>query len=118
MKSLLLSGAALLSLLAAGAAYAVGLVDGHLLDQRAERTFCGAKPLSHLNPYGGSDMFPLSQKCRWSDGTTTELVPSYVNPLVLVLLALTVLFVVLTIRAAWRPPRALTGLETGEPRES
>jgi hypothetical protein len=97
VKSLPHLGAAVVTLVAAGVTYVVGLVDGHLLDLRPEQSFCTAKPLSQANPFGGAGMFPISQKCRWNDGTTTELVPSYVNPLLFTLLALAVLFLVLAV---------------------
>jgi hypothetical protein len=119
VKRLLLLNAALLSLLAAGVTYVVGLWNGHLLDLRAESTYCTAKALNQVNPDGGSSYFPPSLKCRWSDGTTTELVPSYVNPLMFTLFAfgtallllVTVLFVrrMLTARSPDTAPPASSG---------
>jgi hypothetical protein len=102
VKFLLLINAALLALLAAMGTYVVGLAEGHFFDLRSEGDFCTAKPLSRTDPFGGATVFPLSQKCRWRDGTTSDLVPSYVNPLIVVLVALGVLLLVLAAFAAVR----------------
>jgi hypothetical protein len=99
VKPLLLFAGSILSLLAGLVTYVIGAWDGHLFDLRAENTFCTAKPFA--GDAGGS-FFPPGQKCRWSDGTTTELVPSFVNPLMFTLLAIGIVLLVLTLVTVFR----------------
>lgn len=51
---------------------------GHFFDLRATSEFCSEKPLAF--PATSWTWVPLRYLCRWSDGTTTDLVPSHVNP--------------------------------------
>jgi TRAP-type mannitol/chloroaromatic compound transport system permease large subunit len=99
MKSCLLLLGSALSLLGGVVTCLVGAWDGHVFDLRAESTFCTAKPLAGD---GGGSFFPPSEKCRWKDGTTTELVPSFVNPLMLTLLVLGVVLLGIALVAVFR----------------
>ncbi|WP_103890930.1 hypothetical protein [Actinacidiphila yanglinensis] len=100
MKSWLLLTSSIASLLAGIATYVIGAWDGHLFDLRAQRTFCTAKPFAGD---GGGSFFPPSEKCRWTDGTTTQLVPSFVDPLMAILLVLGVVLLALALVSIFRP---------------
>jgi hypothetical protein len=90
----------LLALLAAAAFYVHGVWVGHFLDLTPTSDYCAAKPLAF--PATSWTWFPLTHRCRWNDGTTTDLVPWYVNVLVFACLGAAVTFVVLAIRGARR----------------
>lgn len=104
VKSWGLLAGSVVSLLAGLVVYVVGAWEGHLFDLRAESTFCTSKTFAGS---GGGSFFPPSQKCRWVDGTTTELVPSFVGPVVvgLVVLGVGLLAVALSVifRSEKRP---------------
>ncbi|MCU7724320.1 hypothetical protein ODJ79_11390 [Actinoplanes sp. KI2] len=96
VRTLLLG--ALGSFLLAVITWVVGLERGKLMSFRPADEYCGGqvKALSwHL--------IPLTHQCQLTDGTSRELVPVWVNPLVFVSLAATLVLVVLAMRAANRP---------------
>ncbi|MEZ0096053.1 hypothetical protein [Streptacidiphilus sp. EB129] len=102
MKTILTWAAAtVLALVAAAVSYVCGLWAGHTLDLRPWSEICAGKPLDDVHPFSAS-WIPLSNMCRWSDGTTKELVPWYVNPLTLALLVTAAVCLVLAVRAAYR----------------
>ncbi|MET7750811.1 hypothetical protein [Micromonospora sp. NPDC005367] len=84
----------------AGAVYLHGLWAGHFLDLRATSVYCPAKPLDSTAT--SADWMPLRHQCRYADGTTTDLVPAYVNPLLFLCLAVTVSCTALALRSARR----------------
>ena len=61
------------------ATYLHGVWVGHLLDLRSVDEFCVGKP--RAIPSTSETAFPLRHLCNWADGTTTNLVPVYVNVL-------------------------------------
>ncbi|KAB1927525.1 hypothetical protein F8280_06955 [Micromonospora noduli] len=95
---------------AAVGVYLHGLWAGHFLDLRATSVYCPAKPLASTST--SADWLPLRHLCRYADGTTTELVPPYVNPIVFLCLAIAVACTALALRSARRPANAdLTAFE-------
>ncbi|WP_433295605.1 hypothetical protein ACQP2F_36240 [Actinoplanes sp. CA-030573] len=94
---------AFLSLIGALAAYVYAILAGHFYDLRPADEFCTGKTLAS-RPLEWS-LFPPSQRCRWSDGTTSNLVPWYLNVLLFGLLGLAAVLTVLAIRARLRPLR-------------
>ena len=81
-------------------AYVSGIWGGHFLDLRATSDYCSAKPLAF--PATAWSWFPLGHQCRWSDGTSSDLVGSYVNPIVFGCLIAAVVSAVLAARIARR----------------
>jgi hypothetical protein len=90
----------LLALLAAAACYGHGVWVGHFLELAPTSDYCAAKPLAF--PATNWTWLPLTHRCRWNDGTTADLVPSYVNVLVFACLGAAVTFAVLAIRGVRR----------------
>ena len=88
----------LLAMIVAAITYFHGFWTGHFLDLRATDEYCFDKPLA--SPPTSSTWLPLRHLCNWDDGTSTDLVPVYVNPILFVCLAATVICMVLAIRAA------------------
>jgi hypothetical protein len=86
-------------LLSAGLTYAHGFWVGRFLEQRPTDEYCTEKPLSSYQSITW-DLFPLKNLCQWSDGTSTELVPWYVNPIMFAFLAAATAFFALAIEAA------------------
>ncbi|MGI5522744.1 hypothetical protein ACQEUX_17700 [Micromonospora sp. CA-259024] len=83
--------------------YLHGVWAGHFLDLRATSEYCSAKPLGSTPT--STDWVPLRHLCRYADGTTSNLVPAYVNPIVFLCLAAGVACTALAVRAARRPGR-------------
>ncbi|WP_326825847.1 hypothetical protein [Streptosporangium sp. NBC_01756] len=92
--------AAILSFLIAPIIYAHGIWSGHFLDLRAREEYCG-EGLPDEPPTSWS-WIPLRHLCKWRDGSSTELVPPYVNPILAACLILTITFIVL----AWKAKRS------------
>jgi hypothetical protein len=90
-----------LALAAAGVTYIYGFWTGQFLSLAPTSEMCTA-PRPRGTPPMSWTLFPLSNQCRWADGTSTDLVPWYVNPILFVCLATAVVCVVLAIRAARR----------------
>lgn len=83
---------AVLAPLAAVTTYLHGLWSGHVLDLRGRTSYCGSGEPASRPEFQG--WVPLSHQCRWRDGSATELVPGYVNPVVVgCLVAMVVLLV-------------------------
>lgn len=97
MKVLRLLYRPYLALFVAPTVYLLGIWDGHFLDLRANSEYCTAKPLG--SPATSWSWLPLTHKCHWSDGTTTDLVPGYVNPTVIASLVFAAICGVLAIWA-------------------
>jgi hypothetical protein len=95
--------AALLALLAAVLTYAYGFWVGRFLELRPINEYCTRKPLG--TPPISWTWMPLSNRCRWNDGTTTDLVPWYVNVLLFVCLGVAVTLIGLAVRDALRRRR-------------
>lgn len=91
---------ALLALLVGAIAYGYGFWSGRFLDLGPTSGYCPAKPLAF--PATTWTWFPLTDRCHYTDGSTTELVPVYVNPILFTSLAAAVVCVVLAVRAARR----------------
>jgi hypothetical protein len=79
-------------------AWVAGLVSGKLLSFRPADEYCG----EHVKALSWH-FIPLTHQCSFTDGTSRELVPSWVNPLFFVSLAATLVLIVLAMRAANRP---------------
>ncbi|MFF3671925.1 hypothetical protein [Microtetraspora malaysiensis] len=91
------------ALLVAGVFYVHGIWEGRFLELRPTSEYCADKPLAF--PATSWTWLPLTHQCRWSDGTTTDLVPAYVNPVVYACLALVLACIVMAVRAARRNRR-------------
>ncbi|MEV6690771.1 hypothetical protein AB0M35_04765 [Micromonospora sp. NPDC051196] len=85
---------------AAVVTYLHGLWVSHLLDLRATSEYCAAKPLASTAT--SADWLPLRHLCHYADGTTTDLVPAYVNPTVFLCLGITVMSTALALRSRSR----------------
>ncbi|MFI6233051.1 hypothetical protein ACIBD9_05785 [Micromonospora sp. NPDC050784] len=88
---------------AAVVVYLHGVWVGHFLDLRATSEFCPAKPLASTPT--STDLLPLRYSCHYADGTTSDLVPAYVNPVVILCLAAGVACMALAVRSARRAGR-------------
>lgn len=88
----------LMAPLAAALVYLHGLWVGHFLDLRGVSEYCSAKPLAY--PATSWGYLPLRHLCRYDDGTTEDLVPGYVNPIIVLCLAFGMACTVLTLRSA------------------
>ncbi|PYC71929.1 hypothetical protein C7C45_09840 [Micromonospora arborensis] len=88
--------------------YLHGVWTGHLIDLRAVSEFCPAKPLASTST--SVDVLPLRHLCHYADGTTNDLVPAYVNPIVFLCLALGVTCTALAVRSARRQARQVSRL--------
>jgi len=66
---------------------------------RAASDICSAHPVAVDGPILEGSFFPLSNRCHWKDGSSTQLVSPLVNPILFLLLGLTLALVVLWIRA-------------------
>lgn len=75
----------------------IGIVAGDFTVLRPEQV-CGDQ-VTRLSQH----LIPLSNRCIFANGTTRELVPAWVNPVVFVSLAGAVVLLILAIRAAIRP---------------
>lgn len=72
--------------------YGIGLFSGRLLLLRGASEICGADPGQYAaGPRQFSSLtgtfLPLGNSCRYTDGTSANLVPAYINPTVLALVA-------------------------------
>ncbi|MCG5472293.1 hypothetical protein LADH09A_000117 [Micromonospora sp. LAH09] len=94
---------AVLALAAATVVYAHGVWVGHFLDLRATTGYCPAKPLASTST--SAHLLPLRHTCHYADGTTGELVPAYVNPILFLCLAVGVACTALAVRSARRTAR-------------
>ncbi len=88
------------ALLVAGVSYVHGVLAGRFLELRPTSEYCADKPLG--SPATSWTWLLLTHRCRWSDGTTTDLVPAYVNPVVYACLALALTCTVVAVRTARR----------------
>jgi hypothetical protein len=86
-----------LALLAAPVLWVHGIYVGRVLIPLATSEICTAGPLTA--PYSDESLLPVSNVCYYADGSTDELVPGYVNPLLFAVIAAFVLFLVLDMRA-------------------
>jgi hypothetical protein len=75
---------AFLSTVGALIVYAHGFWAGRFLELAPTSEYCVSKPLG--DPATSWTWLPLRHLCHWQDGTTTDLVPGYVNPLVILLI--------------------------------
>lgn len=73
-------GAVLLACLAV-LGYSAGVWSGHFFDLAAASELCPAGPLG--DPALVDGLLPLSNSCNYADGSSTDLVPAFVNPFVL-----------------------------------
>lgn len=85
-----------LALILATVTYIYGVWTGHFFELRATDEYCADKPLA--SPPTSWTWFPLKHLCRWNDGTSTSLVPAYVNPLLFACLATALVCMTLAIR--------------------
>lgn len=79
-------------------AWIVGVESGRLMSLRPAYEYCGG----HVKALSWH-FIPLTPQCSFTDGTSRELVPVWVNPLFFVSLAATLVLVLLAMRAANRP---------------
>jgi hypothetical protein len=96
VRKLLLGAAG--SFLLAVVAWIVGVESGKLMSLRPAYEYCGG----HVRALS-SHFVPLTHQCLYTDGTSRELVPVWVNPLLFVSLAATLVLILLAMRAANRP---------------
>ncbi|MFC4008584.1 hypothetical protein ACFOY2_15240 [Nonomuraea purpurea] len=85
--------------LAAVVVYLYGLWAGDFLVLLPLSEYCVGKL---ADPGVSLTWFPLRHLCHWQDGTTSDLVPAYVNPLLIIFLVITVTGIVMAIRTALR----------------
>ncbi|MFE0351217.1 hypothetical protein [Streptomyces griseoluteus] len=93
------AGAALLTGLLTLLVYGVGLLSGFTQSATICAVRAGKGPSQRPSSITES-FFPLSKECRWTDGTTVDLVPAWINALLWAGLAGVVLYSVLAVRAA------------------
>lgn len=86
---------AVLSLCLAVLSYSAGVWSGGLFYLADIEDLCRDKPLG--NPGTSESLFPLHNSCHYADGTTVDLVPGLVNPLVFVFITAAFSCLVLTI---------------------
>jgi len=96
VRTLLLSAVG--SFLLAVVAWIVGVESGKLWSFRPAYEYCGG----HVRALSGH-FIPLAHQCLYTDGTSRELVPVWVNPLFFASLAATLVLILLAMRAANRP---------------
>jgi len=70
-------------------AYLIGVSRGNML-WRPVGEVCPDRALADHGPRITDSVFPLSNRCHWQDGTSTELVPTSANALLFIILALAV----------------------------
>lgn len=85
-------------LCAAAMVYSIGVWSGGLLDFATSPCLDKAP----ANPTYQLNLLPLTYSCRYADGSSTQSVPSYVNPVVFLCLAGALVCTGLAIRAAQR----------------
>ncbi|MEU6715026.1 hypothetical protein ABZ897_26480 [Nonomuraea sp. NPDC046802] len=83
--------------LAAVVVYLHGLWTGYFFALLPLNEYCVGKL---ADPGSSSTWFPLRHLCHWQDGTTSDLVPAYVNPLLIIFLVMTIASTVMAIRTA------------------
>jgi hypothetical protein len=88
------------AVLAAAVTYISGVWYGHFFAPLAWDEVCVAKPLNDIP--SRTSWLPLSNSCVWKDGTSTELVPGFVNPLTLAFLVAAAACLVLAVLASRR----------------
>jgi hypothetical protein len=91
---------AFFSLVAALATYLGAIWLGHFYDLRPADEYCTGAVLAS-RPLEWT-LFPPTNRCRWSDGTTSDLVPLYLKVLLFGLLGLAAILTALAIRARLR----------------
>ena len=77
-----------------------GVSAGRFLALLSASARCPGGPLA--DPAVVESAVPLSSRCMWADGTSTELVPTWVNPAIAVLLLLLLVSLVLHARTVYR----------------
>lgn len=82
----------------AAVSWLAGFVAGDFLVLRGNDELCGGET-TRLS----ERLIPLSARCIFTNGTTRDLVPAWVNPVVFVSLVGGVVLLVLAMRAANRP---------------
>jgi hypothetical protein len=87
-----------LSLCLAVLSYSAGVGSGGLFYLADIEDLCRDKPLG--SPATIESLFPLHNSCHYADGTTVDLVPGLVNPLVFIFMAAAFAGLVLTIITA------------------
>ncbi len=88
------------ALLVAGVIYAHGFLSGKFWTFRPISEHCSMKPLG--SPSVSWNWLPLRHICHWEDGTATDLVPIYINPILVTSLVGTVVCMVMAFRARRR----------------
>jgi hypothetical protein len=86
-----------MALLVAGTVYIHGFWSGKFLTFRALSESCSSKPLG--DPSVSWTWLPLRHICHWEDGTTSDLVPAYVNPALVIAMVTAVVCMVMAVRA-------------------
>ncbi|GGK60427.1 hypothetical protein Ppa06_25710 [Planomonospora parontospora subsp. parontospora] len=89
-----------MALLTAAAIYVHALWSGEFATLLPLDEYCTSRPLG--SPYVSWTWFPIRHLCHWEDGTTTDLVPAYVNPILVTSLVGAVLCMVMAVRARRR----------------
>ena len=80
--------------------YAAGIFQSNMLTPRATSEICGPKAMAY--PPVQESLIPLSHRCLWLDGTSTEKVPGAINPLLLLLVSVAATLFLLGIWALLR----------------
>ncbi|MFG2459120.1 hypothetical protein ACGFWE_18920 [Streptomyces sp. NPDC048523] len=100
------TGAALLGVLLSLVVYAVGALSGFTRSEESCAIQAGKGPPNR--PQSITDgAFPVSRVCRWSDGTTVDLVPAAINPLLYACLTGVAVCSVLAVRGAVKRKKEL-----------
>ncbi|NRQ39971.1 hypothetical protein HII36_50315 [Nonomuraea sp. NN258] len=85
--------------------YGYGLWSGWFLQLVPTSEFCVSKPLD--DPATSWSLFPLRHLCHWRDGTSSDLVPGYINPLIYLSIVGVVIEIVMGVRAIARRRKLL-----------
>ncbi|MBO2464142.1 hypothetical protein [Actinomadura violacea] len=92
---------AIASSFAAAVVYAWALFEAPFIDPRSAGEYCAGRPPA--SPPIEEHWFPPAFRCNWDDGTSTDLVPGFVTPLLVLLAAAAVAAVVAAVRTPPHP---------------
>ena len=83
--------------------YAHGVLSFRSFDLRSTSEICGHPPMAVTTPpVRTTSWLPVTSQCRWSNGSTKDLVPAYVNPTLLACLVAVMVCAALGLLATYR----------------
>ncbi|MDH6137697.1 hypothetical protein P3T37_007130 [Kitasatospora sp. MAA4] len=94
---------AVLSLAASAVLFGYGALSGFTRAGKLCALAAGRSPSDLPDGTVEQTLLPLSHVCRWRDGTSVDLVPGWLNPLLALCLAAAIGCVVLAVRSARTP---------------